>query len=98
MTGAGRMEEKKSVLPHSVAWKDRKKGSITGVTDVHSFDENLVVLETTQGVLTLKGKHLHVSRLMLEQGEVDLEGTVDSMVYSGKRPEAKGSLLRRMLR
>ena len=92
------MEEKKTVLPHGIAWQDRNRGSITGVTDVHSFDENLVVLETSQGLLTLKGKNLHVSRLMLEQGEVELYGIIESMVYSGKRPETKGSLLRRMLR
>ena len=92
------MEEKKNVLPHGISWQDRKKGSITGVTDVHSFDENLVVLETSQGLMTLKGKNLHVSRLMLEQGEVELDGMIESMIYSGRRPEAKGSLLRRMLR
>ena len=80
------MEEKKTVLPHGISWQDRKKGSITGVTNVHSFDENLVVLETSQGLLTL------------EQGEVELDGMIESMIYSGRRPETKGSLLRRMLR
>ena len=75
-----------------------KKGQHYRVTDVHSFDENLVVLETSQGLLTLKGKNLHVSRLMLEQGEVELDGMIESMIYSGRRPETKGSLLRRMLR
>ena len=47
-----------------------------------SFDENAVVLDTDMGLLTIKGKELHVSRLTLEKGEVDIEGTIDSMVYS----------------
>ena len=76
------MEEKKSVRPHSIVWSDRKAGSITGVTDVLSFDEDSVVLRTEQGMLTVKGKDLHIGRLTLEKGEVDMEGTVDSLAYS----------------
>lgn len=47
-----------------------------------SFDENQVVLDTDLGLLTVKGKDLHVSRLTLEKGEVDLDGTIDSLNYS----------------
>ena len=47
-----------------------------------SFDENTIVLDTDMGLLTIKGKELHVSRLTLEKGEVDIEGTIDSCVYS----------------
>ena len=92
------MEEKKSVKPHSIMWSDRKAGSITGVKDVLSFDENSVVLQTEQGMLTVKGRDLHVGRLMLEQGEVEMEGRVDSLTYSGSDPAKKGSLVRRMFR
>ncbi|MDO4322727.1 MAG: sporulation protein YabP [Lachnospiraceae bacterium] len=93
------MEEKRNVVkPHTVMWKDRKQGSVTGVTDVLSFDENCIVLETELGMLTVKGKNLHVGRLTLEQGEVDLEGEMDSIVYSGHSPARKGSLIRRMFR
>ena len=92
------MEEKKNIKPHSISWKDRTQGSVTGVTDVLSFDENCVVLETEQGLLTVKGKNLHIGRLMLDQGEVEMEGTVDSMVYSGSSPARKGNLVKRMFR
>lgn len=90
------MEEKKNIKPHSIIWKSRKQGTITGVTDVLSFDESSAVLETEQGMLTIKGKELHMGRLMLEQGEVEMEGSVDSIVYSGSNPAKKGKLLRRM--
>ncbi len=92
------MDEKNNAKQHSILWKDRKQGSITGVTDVLSFDENTVVLETELGVLTLKGKELHVGRLLLDQGEVELDGVIESMVYSGSHPEKKGSLMKRMFR
>ncbi|MCD8023454.1 MAG: sporulation protein YabP [Lachnospiraceae bacterium] len=90
------MEEKKSANPHSILWKDRKEGSVTGVTDVLSFDENTVVLQTEQGRLTVKGSDLHIGRLEITQGEVKLRGNVDSIVYSGSNPAKKGSLVRRM--
>ena len=92
------MEEIKSSRPHSIVWRERMQGSVTGVTDVLSFDENSVILETEQGMLTIRGKNLHIGRLMLEQGEVDMEGTVESIVYSGSGLARKGSLIRRMFR
>ena len=92
------MEEKKSVRPHSIMWNDRRSGNVTGVKDVLSFDESSVVLQTEQGMLTVKGRDLHIDRLMLEQGEVELEGHVDSLVYSGSDPAKKGSLVKRMFR
>ena len=47
-----------------------------------SFDENQVVLDTDLGLLTIKGKDLHVNRLTLEKGELDMDGMVDSLAYS----------------
>ena len=55
---------------------------ISGVKDVLSFDVHEVLLETEQGMLTMKGDDLHVSRLSLDQGEVDVDGRIDSLVYS----------------
>lgn len=74
------------------------EGSVTGVTDVISFDENVVVLQTEQGLLTVKGRDLHIGRLELSQGEVKLRGNVDSIVWSGSNPAKKGSLMKRMFR
>ena len=63
-------------------FQNRGTGNIAGICDVVSFDENAIVLDTDMGLLTIKGKDLHVSRLTLEKGEVDIEGTIDSCVYS----------------
>ena len=49
---------------------------------VGSFDTDEVVLVTEAGVLTVKGKDLHVIRLEVDKGELEMAGTIDSMVYS----------------
>lgn len=54
---------------------------VTGVLDVLSFDLN-EILETEQGMLMVKGEDMHVNRLSLEKGEVDLSGKIDSVSYS----------------
>lgn len=75
------MEEKMG-MSHKVMLNNRERGSLTGILDVISFDENSIVLDTDMGLLTIKGKDLHVSRLTLEKGEIDIEGRTDSLVYS----------------
>lgn len=76
------MEEKIGGRPHRLMMEDRGKMSITGISDVVSFDENQVILDTDRGLLTIKGKDLCVSRLTLDKGEVDVDGQADSLVYS----------------
>lgn len=76
------MEEKLNRRPHKLELQNREQGRVSGVQDVVSFDENQIILDTDMGLLTIKGKNLHVSRLSLEKGEVDLDGTVDSLLYS----------------
>lgn len=75
------MEEKIRVS-HRMMIDNREKGLLTGILDVISFDESMVVLDTDMGLLTVKGKDLHVSRLTLEKGEIDIEGHMDSFLYS----------------
>ena len=67
---------------HKVSLSSRKEGVITGVNDVLSFDAKEVLLETEQGILMLRGDELHINRLTLEKGEVDIDGRIDSLTYS----------------
>ena len=61
---------------------NRRTCNITGVNDVLSFDVKEVLLETELGMLMMKGSDLHISRLTLDKGEVDVEGKIDSLTYS----------------
>ena len=76
------MEEKQYAKAHKLLLSNRRTGTISGVTDVISFDIAEILLETEQGMLTIKGADLHVNRLTLEKGEVDIEGRIDSIAYS----------------
>lgn len=92
--------EEKIGLSHKLALENREKGNMTGILDVISFDENTIVLDTDMGLLTIKGKDLHVSRLTLEKGEIDIEGRVDSFFYSSSESYRKSgqSLLSRLFK
>lgn len=98
------MEERtKSVntnLNHKITLTARKTAMITGVLDVLSFDPNEVLLETELGMLMIRGEELHVNRLNLEKGEVDMDGRCDSFVYSERNAYKKEgeSLLKKLFR
>lgn len=77
------MDENKTVgKAHKIVLSNRKNGSLSGVLDVISFDVSEILLETEQGMLHIKGRDLHVNRLNLEKGEVDVEGAIDALTYS----------------
>ena len=86
---------------HKLILNNRKAGLVTGVLDVLSFNLNEILLETEQGMLMVRGTDLHVNRVNLEKGEIDLSGNIDSLIsirqqsrqevflksYSGDLPE-----------
>ncbi len=74
---------------HRISLDQRRDCKMTGVVEVHSFDENTVLLETVDGMVTIKGNGLHVSRLNLDKGEADVDGKVDALVYSDRTTLAK---------
>ena len=79
------MEEKQQqqiAKGHKLVLNARKTATISGVSDVLSFDAGEVLLQTEQGILMIRGNELHVNRLTLEKGEVDIDGRIDSLTYS----------------
>lgn len=87
------MEEKQTVKAknHRLVVNNRKTSMVTGVLDVLSFDLNEILLETEQGMMMVKGTDMHVNRLSLEKGEVDLSGNIDSIAYSDVHTAAKSA-------
>lgn len=85
---------------HKIIVNNRKACNLTGVSDVLSFDESEIILETDQGMLMMKGKELHVNRLMLDKGEVDIDGRIDSITYSEQntKSDRADSLLGRLFK
>ena len=92
--------EKSQGKQHKVLLSNRQSAVFTGVLDVLSFDVAEILLETEQGMLMIKGNDLHVNRLTLEKGEVDVEGRIDGLTYSdiGGVKKQGESLLGRIFR
>jgi len=83
------VEERQGQKNHKLVINSRKTSLVTGVLDVLSFDLNEVLLETEQGMLMVKGSDMHVNRLNLEKGEVDLSGNIDTIAYSDMNIQGK---------
>ena len=81
-------------LPHSLKLDERNKLTVTGVTEVVSFDEARVVLRTAQGTLVVQGQGLQLTQLTPEGGNVAVAGQVGSLTYEQTRQP--GSLLSRL--
>ncbi len=80
---------------HSLSLKNRERVTLDGVLSVTGFDEGAVMLETALGPLSIEGEGLRVTKLLLEAGEVAVEGKISAMIYGeGGRP--KGRLFRRL--
>lgn len=94
------MEERQQTGNHRMQIINRRQGIITGVIDVVSFDLNEIILETNMGMMEIKGKELHVKRLSLDKGEIEIEGETDSFIYSDlkKYKKSKESLLGRLFK
>lgn len=90
-----RRDKNAPVLPHQVIMQDRKCLELSGVTDVDSFDDTVVICVTSLGRLTIRGSGLHLHRLDLSGSSLSVEGSIDALTYSDVR---KGGLFGRLLR
>jgi sporulation protein YabP len=82
-------------MPHSIILEERKKLSVNGVTDVENFDETMIIMQTSKGILTVRGENIHIDKLNLESGELALNGEIYSIDYEDKIV-SKGGLFSRM--
>jgi len=85
--------------PHAITLENRQRASITGVSDVLSFNEQEVVLVTEGGDITLLGDNLHIARLNLDDGQLMVEGDIAGIEY-GTQPQARrtGGILSKIFR
>ena len=80
---------------HSFSSEDRKGLDIKGVSDVISFDEGGVVMETACGSMAVEGEGLHVTVLDIVNGKVSVEGRINGIYYFESRPQTKRGLFGR---
>ncbi|MBQ2848699.1 MAG: sporulation protein YabP [Clostridia bacterium] len=83
-------EKRMNALPHNLVLEDRRMLTVSGVSDVDSFDEETVVVFTDLGELTVRGTNLHINRLSVEVGELTVEGNIAALIYSNETPKSGG--------
>ena len=72
-------------FPHKLTLQERKQLTMTGVAEVVSFDETVVVLQTSLGTLMVQGQGLKLKTLTPEGGQVAVEGQISSLGYEEPR-------------
>ena len=75
----------------------RSTGAHNLILDIDSFDEETVVVYTDLGELTVRGSGLHINKIDVDAGELELEGEIDSLSYSDQ-PVPRGGFFARMFR
>ena len=88
------IEERKNIsstVIQNLVLENREKLSISGVLDVLSFDDQVVIVETELGLLNVKGDNLRINKLSIDTSEVIVEGDINSMIYSEKELDKKGT-------
>ena len=89
------MAEQKPHLPHKLMLDERKHLTMTGVTEVVSFDDTAVVLRLDCGLLAVQGQQLQLKNLSQDGGQITVDGVVSALLYEEGRP--KGGMWRRLL-
>lgn len=81
---------------HKLTLIQRSALTMTGVTEVVSFDDNSVILQTNMGTLTVQGQQLQLKNLSLDGGQIEISGSVSALIY--EEPRQAGSWFQRILR
>lgn len=78
------LEEAKNMtnVIQNIILENREKLNVSGVLDVLSFDDQIVIVETELGLLTIKGENLKINKLNIDTSEVTLDGMISSLSYS----------------
>lgn len=95
------MEGEKSIKKleiHDVKLVGRKKLELTGVIEVLNFNEENVILETSMGGLLIKGNNMKVNVLNVENGDMCIDGFINSLTYVSKDKTKKESILKKMFK
>lgn len=88
------IEEKKiltNTTVQNIILENKEKLTVSGVLDVLSFDDEVVIMETELGLLNVKGNDLHINKLSIDTSEVIVEGNINNLAYSERGNSQKGS-------
>lgn len=73
----------------NIVLENREKLSISGVLDVLSFDDQIIIVETELGLLTIKGEDLRINKLSIDTSETIVNGNIMQIAYSENTVDKK---------
>lgn len=92
------MQDKTLKQNQNIILESRKSLSISGITDVDSFDEKEISLYTQLGELTIQGRELHIDSMSVETGDMTITGDIWAMIYGDRDRKGPLSALGRLFR
>ena len=92
------MQDKIIKQNQNLILENRKNLSISGITDVDSFDEKAICLYTQLGELTIQGKELHIESMSVETGDMSITGDIWSIIYGDKERKSPLSFFGRIFK
>lgn len=92
------MQEKEIIRNQNIILENRKKLTISGITDVDSFDEKAVCLYTQLGELTIQGSELHIDSMSVETGDMTVTGDIRALIYGDRDKKHPVSALGKLFR
>ena len=97
------IEERKNIglnnIVQNLVLENRNKLNVTGVKDVLSFDDEVIIMETELGLLTIKGENLKINKLSIDTGDVVIEGEINNLGYNDhSKKEQEGSILSKIFK
>ena len=100
------IEERKNIninsntnIVQNLVLENREKLSVSGVNDVLSFDDEVVIIDTELGLLTVKGENIRINKLSLDTSEVIIEGEISNLLYSqNKQEKSSGTILSKIFK
>ena len=87
--------ESVNAMDHRLELVGREELMVSGVDEVERFDEEEIVMRTSAGTLVVGGAGLHIGKLDLEGGRLQVDGNIHSLLYEESTPQQSG-LLRRL--
>lgn len=74
--------KEKTLKPHSLTLSNRKELRASGISNVDSFNEEIIVAYTDYGELIVRGKKLKIETLNIDSGELSICGDIFSLAYT----------------
>ena len=92
------MQDKTAGKNQNIILENRRSLSISGITDVDSFDEKEISLYTQLGELTIQGRELHIDSMSVETGDMTITGEIWAIVYGDGDKKGPLSALGRLFK